>query len=77
VAADRRRRYHDAMCRSQYLVVIFLCAAAGCSGPREPDLPVALNSRGMIDDVLTVLDRARRDFPDDAEIQSLWQMLRR
>ena len=29
------------MCRSQILAVVFCCAAAGCSGPNEPELPVA------------------------------------
>jgi tetratricopeptide (TPR) repeat protein len=38
---------------------------------------VALNSGGLVDDAVAVLDEARRDFPDDAEIQSLWRLLRR
>jgi tetratricopeptide (TPR) repeat protein len=38
---------------------------------------VALNSGGLVDEAIAVLDKARRNFPDDAEIQSLWQLLRR
>lgn len=38
---------------------------------------VALNSGGRVDEAITMLDKARRDFPDDAEIQALWQTLRK
>ena len=37
---------------------------------------VALNSLGMVDESRVVLDKARHEFPKDAEIQSLWEMLR-
>lgn len=36
---------------------------------------VALNSGGLVDEAVAVLESARRSFPDDAEIQSLWQVL--
>ena len=38
---------------------------------------VALNSSGLVDEAIAVLDKARRDFPDDADIQALWQTLKR
>ena len=38
---------------------------------------VALNSSGLVDEALGVLDEARWDFPDDADIQALWQALRK
>lgn len=37
---------------------------------------VALHSLGLVDDALTVLDAARREFPDDTDIESMWQSLR-
>ena len=36
---------------------------------------VALNSRGSVAEALTVLEAARLRFPEDAEIQSFWQLL--
>mgnify|MGYP001823316576 CR=1 FL=1 len=37
---------------------------------------VALNSLGLVDEALAVSDKARQDFPDNAEIRSLWLSLR-
>jgi tetratricopeptide (TPR) repeat protein len=36
---------------------------------------VALNSRGSVAEALTVLEAARLRFPEDADIQSFWQLL--
>ncbi len=36
---------------------------------------VALNSLGLVDEAVAVLEQARRDFPDDAEIRSFWMTL--
>lgn len=36
---------------------------------------VALDSLGMVDDAVAVVETARAEFPEDAEIQSLWQLL--
>ena len=36
---------------------------------------VALNSLGLVDEAVAILDKARQDFPDDAEIRSFWQLL--
>ena len=37
---------------------------------------VALNSRGLVDEAVDVLETASRVFPDDAEIQAFWQLLK-
>ncbi len=38
---------------------------------------VALNSNGLVEEAVEVLEEARQDFPGDADIQTLWQTLRR
>ncbi len=38
---------------------------------------VALNSYGLVDEAVAVLDRARLDFPENEEIQSFWALLTR
>jgi tetratricopeptide (TPR) repeat protein len=38
---------------------------------------VALNSYGLVEEAVEVLEEARQDFPGDADIQTLWQTLRR
>ena len=70
LALIREQRYDDALPELERAYLL------------EPGNPryayvyaVALNSLGLVDESVAILEKARQDFPDDAEIQSFWLLL--
>ena len=78
--APARHSYGLALVRQQYyekaLVELRRAYELEPANPRYAYVyAVALDSLGRAEETLKVLDQARRDFPEDAEIQSFWMML--